>query len=95
MITFEMIDPASANSLFGLNGKVSDEFVFGSPLPTFKVGEVNTVYQLVNTITCEIIDPVSPNWIFGLFMGRSRISTYLGHCDLISRLLRWTPCISF
>ena len=44
----------------------------------------------MNAITCEIIDPPSPNSVFGLFMGRSRMSLYLGHVDLISRSLRST-----
>ena len=30
-ITCEIIDPASPNSVFGLYGKVSNEFVLGSP----------------------------------------------------------------
>ena len=77
-----------------LYGIISDEFVFGSPCPTFKVAGVNTVYQLVNAITCEIMDPASPNLVFGLIMGRSRMSSYLGHLDLLSRSLRSTQCIS-
>ena len=48
-ITCEIVDPVSPNSVFGraLYGKVSDEFVFGSPLPTFKVAEVNSMHKLV------------------------------------------------
>ena len=49
-----------------LHGKILDEFAFGSRLLTFKVTEVNTVYQLVNVITCEIADTASPKismWI--------------------------------
>ena len=76
-----------------LYGKVSDEFVFGSPWPSFKVAEVNTVYKLVSAITCEIIDQASPNLVFGLFMGRSRMISYLGHLDLLSGSLRSIPCI--
>ena len=59
---------------------ISPILVFGLFMgPTFKVAEVNFVYQLVNTITCEIIDPASPTSICGFFMGRSRMSLYLGH----------------
>ena len=88
-ITCEIIDPASHNSVCGLFlGRVSDEFVFGSPSPTFKVAEVNTVYQLVNTITCDILNSASPNSVCGFFMGVSQMSLHLGHLDLLSRLLR-------
>ena len=48
---------------------------------------VNTVYWLVNAITSEIVDSASPNLVGGFFMGRSRISSYLSHLDLLSRLL--------
>ena len=60
----------------------------------FKVAEVHTVFRLVNTITCEIIDPESPNLVFGLFMGRSQMSPYLGHLDLLSRSLRSTQFVN-
>ena len=70
-----------------LYGKVSDEFVFGSR-PNFKVTEVNTVYQLVNTITCEILDPTSPNSVFRIFMGMYQMISLLGRLDLLSRSLR-------
>ena len=73
-------------------GKISDEFIFRSHLPILKVAEVNTVYCLVNAITCGIIDPASPNVVFGLFMGGSHMSSYLGYLDLFSRLLRSTHC---
>ena len=46
------------------------------------------MYQLVNMLTCEIIDPTSPNSAFGFFFGRSRMNAYLGHLDVLSRLLR-------
>ena len=83
-----------------LYGKISDECVLGSTLPTFKVAEVNSMYSLVNlhlvsAITCEIMVSASPNSLFGLFMGRSLMSSYLVHLDIISMLLRSTPCISF
>ena len=45
------------------------------------------MYQFVNMITCDIIDPTSPNSVFGLFMGRSRMNSYLGHLDLVSSSL--------
>ena len=37
------------------------------------------MYRLVNAISCKIIDSVCE-----LFMGRSRLSSYLGHLDLLS-----------
>ena len=42
---------------------------------------------LMNAITCEIIDPALPNLVFKFFMGRSLMSLYLGHLDLLSRSL--------
>ena len=42
----------------------------------------------MNVITCEIIDPASPNLVFELFMGMSQMCSYLGHLDVLSRLLR-------
>ena len=71
-----------------------DEFIFGSPRPAFEVAEVKTVYQLMNVITCEIID-ASPNLVFVHYMGRTRMSLFLGHLDLLSRLPRSTQCIDF
>ena len=50
----------------------------------FVVRPVNL--YLVNTIT----DPASPNLVCGFFMGRSRMSSYLGHLDLFSRSPRST-----
>ena len=50
-------------------------------------------FYLVNVITCEIIDPSSPNSVRGFFMGRSRMSSYLSHLDLLSRSLGSTQCI--
>ena len=38
---------------------------------------------LVNAITSKIIDPASPNSVFGLFMGRSPMSLYVGHLDVL------------
>ena len=49
---------------------------------------------LVNAISYEKIDPASPNSVCGLFMGRSRMSLYLRHLDLLSRSLGPTQCIS-
>ena len=61
--------------------KISDYFLFGSHWPTFKIAEVdpvyrlsrfeaNTVYKLVNAITCEMVDPASHNSVCGFFTER-------------------------
>ena len=40
----------------------------------------------MNEITCEITDPASPNLAFRLLMGRSQMSSYLGHLDLFFKV---------
>ena len=71
VITFEIISPASPNSLCGfLKGRSWMSLYLGHLDPLFKVTEVNTVYQIVKTITCEITDPASPNSVCGFFQGR-------------------------
>ena len=52
------------------------------------------MYQFVNAITCEITDQASTDSVFGFLIGRSRMSSYLGHLHLLSMSLRSTPCIS-
>ena len=42
-------------------------------------------WKLVNVITCEIIDLASPNSVCKSLFARSRMSTYMGHPNLLSR----------
>ena len=41
--------------------------------------------KFVNAIICEIIDLASPNSVCGSLLARSRMSSYIGHIDLLSR----------
>ena len=68
-------------------------FLYGFMMGRIMVWALSVNLYLVNATTYEIIDPESPNSVCGFFMGRSRMSSYLGHLDLFSRSLRSSQCI--
>ena len=72
----------------GFYRKISDNFLFGSPWPKFKIAEVDLVYRLVNlylvNAISEVIEPSSSNSVCGFFMGSFRMSSYVGHLDQLS-----------